>query len=64
MIMKHNDYMSVSMFIFLVIGVGHLWRAFQALPVSIGDTSIPVGVSWIAGVVGLYLAYSAYKTKH
>lgn len=64
MILKHKDYMSVSMFIFLVIGVVHLWRAFNQLPVNIGDTAIPVAVSWVAGVVGLYLAYSAYKTNH
>ncbi len=64
MILKHKDYMSVSMLIFLVIGVVHLWRAFNHMPVTFGDTSIPVGVSWVAGIVALYLAYSAYKTNH
>ncbi len=56
--------MSVTMFIFLVVGVVHLWRAINNLPLTIGDTSIPVVASWIAGVVALYLAYSGYKTKH
>ncbi|MBX4191721.1 MAG: hypothetical protein KW804_02905 [Candidatus Doudnabacteria bacterium] len=62
--LKHNDYMNVSMFIFLVIGVVHLYRALNKIPVTFGDTSIPVAVSWVAGIVALYLAYSAHKTKH
>jgi hypothetical protein len=62
--LKHNNYMSVTMVVFVVVGVVHLWRAMNALPLTLGDTEIPVGASWVAGIVALYLAYSGYKTKH
>ncbi|HEX9503981.1 MAG TPA: hypothetical protein VF974_06755 [Patescibacteria group bacterium] len=61
--MKHRDYMSVSMFIFLVIGLAHLWRALNQIPVNLGSFAVPVAVSWVAGVVALYLSYSAYKLR-
>jgi hypothetical protein len=62
--LKHSNYMTITSFVFLVIGVGHLWRALTNTPVSVGGNEIAVGVSWVAGIVGLYLAYSGYKTRH
>jgi hypothetical protein len=62
--LKHSDYMNVSMLVFLVVGVVHLYRAFNKIPLTFGDTEIPVVASWVGGVVALYLAYSAHKTKH
>lgn len=56
--------MSITSLIFLVVGVVHLWRAINQLPLNVGATSIPVVASWIAGLVALYLAYSGYKTRH
>ena len=62
--LKHNDYMSLTSFIFLVVGVAHLYRALNHISVNFGHTAIPVSISWIAGAAALYLAYSGYKTKH
>jgi hypothetical protein len=62
--LRHNDYMSITSFVFLVIGVAHLWRALSSIPVNFGDTAIPVSVSWVVGLLALYLAYSGYKTRH
>ena len=61
--MKHKDYMNITMAIFLVIGVLHLYRAFNNTPVMFGHTVIPIWASWIAGAAGLYLAYSAHKLR-
>ncbi len=62
--LKHSNYMSITSLIFLVVGVVHLWRAINQIPVNFGDTVIPVGVSWVGAAVALYLAYSGYKTRH
>ncbi|OGE73906.1 MAG: hypothetical protein A3I07_00985 [Candidatus Doudnabacteria bacterium RIFCSPLOWO2_02_FULL_42_9] len=62
--LKHDNYMMVTTVLFLVIGVAHLYRAFNNIPVTFGDTNISVGVSWVVGVLALYLAYSGHKTKH
>ena len=51
------------MTIFLVVGVVHLYRAFNNLPVMFGDMAIPVWASWVGGAAGLFLAYTAYKHR-
>jgi hypothetical protein len=61
--MKNRDFVSTAMVIFLIVGLVHLYRAFNNLPITIGQTMIPVTVSWVAGVLALYLAYSAYKLR-
>ena len=61
--MKHKDYMAVTMFIFLVIGLAHLWRAINQIPVNLDSFAVPIAVSWIAGTLALYLSYSAYKLR-
>lgn len=61
--MKNKDFLSLAMIVFLVVGVVHLYRAFNNIPVAFGATLIPVWISWFAGAFALYLSYSAYNLK-
>ena len=61
--MKNKDFLSISMAIFVVIGVVHLYRAFNNISVMFGHTAVPIWASWAAAAVALYMAYSAYKLK-
>lgn len=61
--MKNKDFLSTTMALFLIIGVAHLYRAFNNVPVTIGHTIIPVWFSWFAAALALWLCYSAYKLR-
>lgn len=59
--MKKETYIQVSGIIFAVVAVLHLLRLFFGIPVTFGDTQIPVWVSVIGAIVGGFLAYTAFK---
>lgn len=59
--MKHKTYMQLTTAIFAVIGLLHLYRAFNGLNAMVGTLQIPANWSWVAAAVGLYLAYTGYK---
>ena len=61
--MKHKDYLAATMFIFLIVAIVHLMRAFSGTSLMLGETAIPVWASWVAGALALYLSYSAYKLR-
>lgn len=53
--------MQVSALIFLIIGAAHVYRAMNGLPVSVGETHIANGLSWVAAALALYMAHQGYK---
>ena len=61
--MKNRDFLSVAMVIFLIVGVVHLYRAFNDISVMFGQNELPMWGSWAAAAIALYMAYSAYKLK-
>ena len=46
----------VSGVIFLVVSILHFLRAFEGIAVSVGQTPIPLSISWIGGAVSFLLA--------
>jgi hypothetical protein len=61
--MSRNAYRYVSGSIFGVVALGHLVRALLAVPVQIGDSSIPIWLSWIAVVVAGALSLWAFRGR-
>lgn len=59
--MNQKIFNNIIGFIFVLIGVLHLLRSILGWPVSVGNVSIPVGVSVVAFLVFTFLAYSAFK---
>ncbi len=59
--MKQKNYNALSGIIFLVIAIGHLLRAINGWPVVVSSWAVPVSLSWVALLVGFYLAYQAFQ---
>ena len=61
--MNRNTYLSVSATVFTIVVLVHLYRAISGLPLMLGNTPIPLWVSWLA-VLGIgYLAISGFKLR-
>jgi len=58
--MDPTDYSMLAALIFALVAIGQLARALMRLPVTIGQTSIPVWASWVAFVVAATLAWLGY----
>jgi hypothetical protein len=50
--------------IFGLVGILQIARAVAGLPVTIGRSSIPTWVSWVACVVAFVLAWLGYSASH
>ena len=59
--MNKITFVRVATVVFTIVGLVHLYRALYALPVNLMGWVIPVEVSWVAGLVALFLGYSGYK---
>jgi hypothetical protein len=59
--MNKQTFVRVATGIFTIVGLVHLYRAFNDLPLMFGTTVVPVELSWAAGVVLLLLAWVGYK---
>ena len=59
--MNKTVFVRIATVIFTIFGLGHLYRALNALPVNLMGWSVPVEVSWVAGLVALFLGYTGYK---
>ena len=60
--MPHSAFSRVAGVVFGIIAVLQAYRAVMQIPVQIGATSVPVGVSWVAGVVMASLCFWAFRT--
>ena len=61
--MARNTYRYVSGSIFGVVALAHLVRAVRAVPVQIGDSPIPIWLSWIAVIVAGALSLWAFRGR-
>ena len=60
-VMNRKTFSLVTGAIFSVIAVLHLLRAVLGWNAVIGSFTIPMWLSWVALVVTVYLAYTAFK---
>jgi hypothetical protein len=58
--MPANYYSLVAALIFTLVAALQLVRAIRRWPVTIGTTSIPLWVSWVAFVVAAILAWLGF----
>jgi len=61
--MNQKTFNSTTGVIFLVIGILHILRIANSWPASIGTFVIPMWLSWIAGLLAVYLAYHGLKRR-
>ena len=54
-------FVRVATVVFIIVGLGHLYRALYALPIDLMGWIVPVEASWGVGIVLLLLAYSGYR---
>ena len=59
--MNNTTFTQLAIMLFALVGLGHLFRALFNLPINLMGWDIPTWLSWILGVVFLWLAYSGYK---
>lgn len=62
--MSKTIFVRAATVIFTIFGLVHLYRALNALPVNLMGWAMPVELSWVIGLVALFLAYSGYKHWH
>ena len=61
--MDRKTYFLVSAIIFGVLALLHAARVFFGWDAQIGDFAVPVWLSWIAVLVGGYLAWHGWQFK-
>lgn len=61
--MDKKTFFSVAGAIFLLVALVHLWRIIQGWAVFVGGYAFPVWASWVAVVVGLFLAFQGLKHR-
>jgi len=59
--MNNKSYFKFSSLLFLIIAIVHLARLIYGWEVVLGETMIPVWASWVAVIVGAYMAWQGYK---
>ena len=61
--MVASNYSLLSAFIFTLVAVLQLVRALNGWPVTVGTTSIPLWVSWVACVIAAVLAWLGFAAS-
>ena len=61
--LKKDTFIHVSGFIFLAVAVLHGLRVINEWEFSYDEWMVPMWVSWVAIILTLYLAYSAFQLK-
>lgn len=59
--MEKKNFFLISGIVFVVEGVSHLLIALSSWDLYVEGFSIPVGFSYLAGIVLLYLSYQSIK---
>ena len=50
--------------LFAAVALAHVARLAFGIPVTIGDVSVPIAVSWIAAPVFAALAVWGFRSRH
>ena len=61
--MTAGNYSLLVALIFALVAILQLVRAVAGLPITIGQTSIPIWVSWVACGVAIILAWLGYSAS-
>ena len=61
--MRKTAYVPVSATVFTLVALVQFWRAATSLPVQVGQWSLPVTASWIAGTVAALLAAWGWRSR-
>ncbi len=61
--MTATQYSLLAALIFALVAVLQIVRAVMGLPVTIGQTSVPIWGSWVAGGVAFVLAWLGYSAS-
>ncbi len=59
--MNKSSFVRVAAVVFTIVGLVHLYRALANLPINALGYDVPVIVSWVAGLVALFLGYTGYR---
>lgn len=59
--MNKQTFIKVATVVFSIVGVVHLYRAFNDYPVLFNTWIVPSSLSWFVGILALLLAYSGYR---
>lgn len=59
--MNKQAFIKTTTVVFTIVGLVHLYRAFNDLPVIFNTTVVPVSLSWFVGLLALLLAYTGYR---
>jgi hypothetical protein len=58
-----SHYSLLAALIFALVAVLQIGRAVARLPITIGQTSIPIWASWVACVVAIILAWLGFAAS-
>jgi hypothetical protein len=61
--MAATQYSLLAALIFALVAVLQIVRAVMRLPITIGQTSIPIWASWLAGGIAIILAWLGYAAS-
>lgn len=61
--MSQRTYLSLVSVVFALIAVLHALRLFYGWGAVIGGWTVPMALSWVALVVGGYLAWEGWKKR-
>jgi Flp pilus assembly pilin Flp len=56
----NTEYSLLAALVFALVGVAQIIRAITRVPITIGQTSIPIWASWVACGVAFILAWLGY----
>jgi hypothetical protein len=59
--MNKTSFVRVATIVFTLVGLAHLYRALYALPFNLMGWVVPVELSWVAGLIALFLGYTGYR---
>lgn len=62
--MTAAQYSLLAAMIFGIVAILQIVRAAKGVPIKVGQTSIPVWASWVAGGVAIILAWLGYSASH
>jgi hypothetical protein len=61
--MERSGYRTISGVVFGLIALGHGIRAVLRIPAQLGQTPIPIWISWVAVVVAGILCVWAFRSS-
>ena len=59
--MKEKPYFPITGIIFAIITILHLLRIIYSWPALIGTFKVPLWLSWVALIIGGYLAFISFS---